>query len=103
MTDKYYEIRNYLSNNIDIFKEIVCNEFINYFGNEYKNIIINRLNNTNYIFYMNTDLHSFFTFPSKSDYAKANYNKLKKEYELLKKIINKNKFDNILYCSNNNS
>ncbi len=98
MTDKYYEIRNYLSNNINDFKEIVSNEFINYFGNDYRNEIISRLNITDFIFYMNTD---FFTFPSESDYAKENYSRIKRERELLKKIINKNDFDNILYSSNN--
>ena len=100
MTDKYYEIRNYLSNNINDFKETVSEEFINYYGIEYKNEIISRLNDTNFVFYVNTNLRTFSSFPFyKINCSKNSYNDIKKEFKIVKKEILKNNYDNAIYSS----
>ena len=101
MIRNYYGISSYLKNNIDNFKEIVSNEFINYYGKDYKNEIISRLNDTNYVIYVNTNLYPSFSFPSNiNNCGKNNYNDLKKEFKKLITEIIKNNYDNNIYISN---
>lgn len=77
------EIQDYLKSNFDNFKSLVCNEFINYYGEQYRDEITYRLNNTNFIFYINEFkplLGSIFDYFNK-DNLKDRYVIIKDKYK----------------------
>lgn len=53
--EEYKKIREYLQKNFEYFLDSACEEFIDYYGEKYKDIITYRLHNANYIFYVNEE------------------------------------------------
>lgn len=92
--NKYYnEIQEYLKANFERFISSVCDEFINYYGDRYKEEITHRLNDTNYIFYVNESkplLNSFLDHFN-SDNLTDNYTIIKKQYKKISKYFKRRK------------
>ncbi len=80
----FSSVQRYISNNFDSFKNEIIKELINYFGEEYKDIIVSRIEDTNFIFYIEPRYNEFLKFNIK---RKDNYRKLKKEYYRLQREI----------------
>ncbi len=89
-----FMVQNYCSNNFEKFKSIVCEELINYYGEEYRDLILSRINDTNFTFYINPKYNEFLTYNLKK---KKNYRSLKREYNRLQKELKNS--DGIIYSS----
>lgn len=97
--DEYTKINEYLKNNFNKYLSLVCNELIDYYGKEYKDIITYRLYNTNFIFYVNETkplFNSFSEFFDKSN-LNDNYIIIKKQHKNISSLFKKlkNHEDNI--------
>ena len=84
----YLKIKKYLEYNFNSFKDEVIKEFVNYYGEQYKDIIISRINNTNFIFYINPNYNEFFIYNNNKN------KKLKKKYDKIQHIIKTKSLNN---------
>lgn len=89
--EDYKKIQEYLKDNFESFLSAVCEEFINYYGEEYRDIITYRLYNTNYVFYINELEPLMGTFGELSDKENLteNYKEIKSQYKSAAKLIKK--------------
>ena len=76
MDETYNSLKVYLSNNFKNYISSVCDELIDYYGVEYKDTILERINSANFIFYINEEIRSLNKFKRaktlKSEYKKIN-------------------------------
>ena len=49
----YEELKNYVGNYFENFKSIATEEIVNYYGEQYRDQIVSRINNTSFAFYIN--------------------------------------------------
>lgn len=90
-------LKSYLSNNFDQYINAVCDELVNYYGNEYESEIRDRINETNFIFYVNPYSSNMIKF--KKENPKNDYKIIKNAYNALKKeiLLSKDNKPGILY------
>jgi hypothetical protein len=72
--------------NFESYKNEVIKELINYYGEEYRDLIISRVEDTDFIFYINPNFNDFLRYSEKK---KDNYKELKKVYYKLQREIKK--------------
>ena len=85
--NEYDELKLYISNYFDLFKNAAINELINYYGEKYRDQIVSRVNSPSYIFYVNSHI-SF-----------GRNKLLKAYYKSVKSVIESGKRDREMYNS----
>ena len=58
----FSEIQKYIMDNFESYKNEVIKELINYYGEEYRDLIISRVEDTDFIFYINPNFNVFDFF-----------------------------------------
>lgn len=96
MISKYNEIQKYLQNNFNHFKNEVTKEIIYYYKEKYRDIIMSRLEETEFIFYISPKFSDFLRYSSKKN---SNYKLLKKDYKVIQKEVRKNKLNSGVICN----
>ncbi|MBQ6284995.1 MAG: hypothetical protein IJK67_01610 [Bacilli bacterium] len=88
MIEGYQNIKDYLKSNFEGFKNVVINELIAYYGEKYKDEIVSRINDTNFIFYINPKKRRIKR--SHSDRRKENFDEIKENYRKTRLEAKKN-------------
>ncbi len=82
---------SYIRDNFEFFKNEVVKELIDYYGSKYRDLIISRIEDTNFIFYVAPHYSSFLISGLKK---KRNYKELKEEFSKFKKDVKLNNLEN---------
>ncbi len=109
MIEGSQNIKEHIKTNFEAFKNAVISEMINYYGEEHKEEIVSRINDTNFVFYINPKKRKLIRInrdKRKDNFneIEANYKKLRKEmkgdYELLNYQNKKSPATNIIVKDN---
>lgn len=88
MIEGCQNIKKHLESNFEMFKNIVVSEMIKYYGEEYKEEIISRINDTNFIFYINPKKRKLNKI--NRDKRKDNFDEIEENYKQVRKEIKGN-------------
>ncbi len=86
----YEELKNYVGNYFENFKSIATEEIVNYYGEQYRDQIVSRINNTSFAFYINY---------SRKLKTKKDLLFISEYYKLIKKYMEKNNMSKEIYNS----
>ena len=76
-------IKEHIKTNFEAFKNTVISEMINYYGEEHKEEIVSRINDTNFVFYINPKKRRLIRINSNK--RKDNFNEIEANYKKLRK------------------
>ncbi len=93
MIEGYQNIKEHIKTNFEAFKNAVISEMINYYGEEHKEEIVSRINDTNFVFYINPKKRRLRRInrdkrKDNFDEIEANYKKLRKEMKGESELFN---------------
>lgn len=93
MIEGSQNIKEHIKTNFEAFKNAVISEMINYYGEEHKEEIVSRINDTNFVFYINPKKRRLRRInrdkrKDNFDEIEANYKKLRKEMKGESELFN---------------